>query len=176
MKKLFLVSLAILPLLAFAQNNLNDFISKYSGKSGFTSVNISPKMMHLVSSLDMSDADMQAIKDVTSMQVLVHEGDADKANDLYSEASKNIGNDYDELMAVKEDETDLKILAKPSDPGYVKDLLIVGRDGDDFVLVNINGKISMDDLSKLSDHISIKDLDHLKDLQKDHDDDDDDNN
>src|SRR5215471_2775294 len=101
MKKLIVIVIAVLPALAFSQSSLNDFISKYSGKSGFTSVNISPKMMSIASSMNFGDADLKALKDVTSMQVLVHENDRDRANELYAEAVKFIGSDYEELMSVK---------------------------------------------------------------------------
>jgi hypothetical protein len=67
-------------------------------------------------------------------------------------------------MAVKEEGTDLKILAKSAGHGIISDLLIMGKDEGEFIYVNVLGKIDLKKLKSLGQSIDIKGMEHLKDL------------
>src|SRR5215831_514099 len=170
MKRICLVVISLLPFTAFAQTtSQQSFFDKYEGKEGFTSVKISPKMFNLIASADINDEDLSAIKDITGVNVLAFENEdgnsAARAQQLYNEAKQVIGNDYDELMSVKDDGTDLKILAHPStEKGVINDLLIVGNDDGEFVYVDVRGKIDVKKISSLSKCTDIKGMDELKKL------------
>jgi Domain of unknown function (DUF4252) len=168
MKKMLFILIASLPALAFAQNSLQSFYDKYAGQEGFTTVKIAPKMFELVASAELDDEDLSIIKDITGMNVLVCENEDGKntarAAQLTEEVYAAIGEGYDELMSVKEDGTDLKILAKSAGNGIVSDLLIVGNDDGEFLFVSISGKLDLKKLKELDGKINIDGFDHLKDI------------
>ncbi|MBK9730545.1 MAG: DUF4252 domain-containing protein [Chitinophagaceae bacterium] len=168
MKKVFLLALAVLPLSLFAQNSLPGFFDKYAGHTGFTTVKISPKMFDLIASVDVEDADLSVVKDITGINVLVYEPEEGKTTDLtdklYTEAKATGFSGYEELLSVVEEGTDIRILAKSAGEGIVSDLLIVGKDDGEFIYVNIAGKMDIKKLSSLANDTDIKGLDHLKDI------------
>ena len=172
MKKIFLLALIIAPAFAFAQTvTLQTFFDKYAGREGFTTVKISPKMFDLIASADIDEEGMEVIKDITGVNVLTYEMEEGKSSEmadkLYAEAKSLINSGYEELMSVKEDDTDLRILAKSPGNGVINDLLIVGKDDGDFVYVSVTGKIDIKKISELSKCTDVKGLQHLKDLDED---------
>lgn len=168
MKKLIILAMALLPVSLFAQNSMQSFFDKYAGHSGFTTVKVSPKMFDLIASVDIDDADMSVVKDITGVNVLVYDPEDEKGTDLsdklYSEAKTLIGTGYEELLSVVEEGTDIRILAKSAGEGIVSDLLIVGKDDGEFIYVNVAGKMDLKKISSLAKDTDIKGLDHLKDL------------
>ena len=132
---------------------------------------IAPKMFELVVSADSNNEDMSILKDITGVNVLVCENEDGKntarAAQLTKEAFASIGGGYDELLSVKEDGTDLKILGKSAGKGIVSDLLIVGNDDGEFLFVNISGKLDLKKLKDLDGKINIDGFDHLKDIDTD---------
>ena len=123
-----------------------------------------------MASADMDDEVMKVVSDITGLNVLVYEPDENKpkegADKLYNEVKSLLNTGYEELMSVKEEGTDLKILAKSAGQGIVNDLLIVGKDDGQFVYVNVLGKIDIRKISSLSKCSDIKGLEHLKDLDE----------
>ena len=171
MKKMFFALIAFMPVSVFAQTSLQSFYDKYEGKEGFTSVKISPKMFNLIASADFEDEDMDFVKDLTGVTLLVLENEednaaiAEKSVQLSKEAQSLVGSGYDELMSVKEYGTDLKILGKSTEPGVINDLLIVGNDDGEFIYVDITGKIDLKRIGSLSNCTDVKGMEHLKELE-----------
>ena len=167
MKKLIIPIALFLPSILFAQSSLPSFFSKYEGKDGFTSVKVSPKAFQLVAAADVDDETMAALTDITGVNVLTFENEdgksPERAAQLTKEAYASIGNEYEELLAVKESCTDLKIMAKAADAGVITDLLIVGEDDGEFVFVDVTGKIDVKKLKSLSD-VDMKGMEKLKDI------------
>lgn len=164
MKKIALILLALFPATLFAQNSLQSFFDKYSSKDGFTTVKISPKAIQLFASAQTDDETMKVLADITGLNVLVFENEdhqsPERAHQLVKEAYAAIGDGYEELMSVKDAGTDLKILAKPAEDGFIRDLVIVGEDDGEFVFVNVTGKIDVKKLGCLS-HIDCKGMEQL---------------
>lgn len=171
MKKVLFLAIALLPLSLFAQQSVQSFFDKYAGRTGFTTVKISPKMFDLIASIDVEDADMSVVKDITGVNVLVYESeegkDSDMADKLYAEAKTLVNAGYEELLSVVEEGTDIRILAKSAGGGIVTDLLIVGKDDGEFIYVNVSGTMDIKKLSSMAKDTDIKGLDHLKDLDQD---------
>ncbi len=170
MRNVLFLTLGLLPATLFAQNSLQSFFEKYAGHDDFTTVKISPSMFGLIASADIEDEDLAMIKDITGVNILVYEGKEGKSDlteNLYGEARLLINSGYEELMAVKEDATDIKILAKSAGQGIVSDLLIMGKDRGEFIYVNVLGKIDLKKLRSLSKSIDIKGLEHLNDIDDD---------
>lgn len=171
MKKLFLVMAIAAPISLFAQNTIQGFFDKYAGRTGFTTVKISPKMFDLIASIEVDDADMSAVRDITGVHVLVYEpqegATGDLTDKLYAEAKTLVTAGYEELMSVVESGTDIRILARSASEGIVNDLLVVGKDEGEFIYVNIAGKMDLKKISSMAGDSDIKGLDHLKDLDED---------
>lgn len=169
MKKILLFIIAVSPVIAFAQNSLQAFFDKYAGHEGFTTVKVSPKMFELVASAELNDEDLSAIKDITGVNILVCENEegknAARAKQLTAEAFSLLGNSYDELLSVKEEGTDLKILARPAGDGIITDLLIIGNDDGEFIFVNITGKLDLKKLKNLDGKFDIDGMERLKDIE-----------
>ncbi len=160
-----------MPATLFAQNSNTAFYSKYAGHDGFTTVNISPKTFELIASVDMDDEDLSVIKDITGVSILVCEEEngctAAKAAQLTKEAYASIGLGNEELLTVKENGTDLKILARSVGNGIINDLLIVGNDDGAFIYVSVTGKMDLKKLKELAGKVDIEGFDHLKDIDTD---------
>jgi hypothetical protein len=127
MKNVLLLALSLFPATIFAQSSVQSFFDKYAGKDGFTTVKISPSLFGLIASADIEDENLTMIKDITGVNVLIYDGKGGKSDNLldnlYGEARSLINSGYEELMAVKEEGTDLKILAKSAGHGIISDLL-----------------------------------------------------
>ena len=171
--KLLLLLVAFLPAMASAQSDLQAFYDKYAGHTGFTTVKIAPKMFELIASADLQDEDLAVIKEITGVNILVCENEdgnsknAALAAELTKEAYAAIGTTYDELLSVKENGTDLKILATSAGNGIITDLLIVGNDDGEFIFVNVTGKLDLKKLKNLDGKFDIDGFDHLKDIDID---------
>ncbi|MBA2422472.1 MAG: DUF4252 domain-containing protein [Chitinophagales bacterium] len=168
MKNVLLLALSLFPATIFAQSSVQSFFDKYAGKDGFTTVKISPSLFGLIASADIEDENLTMIKDITGVNVLIYDGKGGKSDNLldnlYGEARSLINSGYEELMAVKEEGTDLKILAKSAGHGIISDLLIMGKDEGEFIYVNVLGKIDLKKIKSLGQSIDIKGMEHLKDL------------
>ncbi|MEO6168212.1 MAG: DUF4252 domain-containing protein [Chitinophagales bacterium] len=173
MKKVFFLAIALLPLSLFAQNSVQSFFDKYAGHTGFTTVKISPKMFDLIASIDVEDADLSVMKDITGVNVLIYEPEEGKTSDLtdklYAEAKTLINSGYEELLSVIEEGSDIRILAKSAGQGIVSDLLIVGKDDGEFIYVNVAGKMDIKKISSMANDTDIKGLEYLKDLDQEND-------
>lgn len=151
------------------QSEINAFFDKYGSNSDFTQVNISPKMFEMFAQMDV-DADMDAetlemIKSLKGLKILTTEVNPMQ---YYKEfTSKVETSSYEELMTVRDGNSDVKFLVKDSDSGNIVNelLLLVGGD-DSFVLMSFNGKIALDKIGKLAKSINISGTEHLEKLNK----------
>ena len=74
---------------------------------------------------------------------------------------------YEELMTVKDGDSNVSFLIKDSDGGnIVNELLLLVGGQEDFVLMSFSGKIPLDKVSKLAKSINIDGAEHLDKLNK----------
>ena len=174
MKKNVLIALALtVSGTLFAQNKqVDQFFSKYEGKPGYTSVMVSEKLFELVASAaPESEAEIKdMVGDLQGIRVLVYEQEdaATRSAELYKEASSAISFDsYEELLTVFDEGEKVRLMVKqdPANKEIINELLILVS-GDEFVLVDIFGKIDLNKISKLADNLDIEGLDELKQLDK----------
>ncbi len=168
MKKVItLLLIAVLPLLAMAQNSAIDKVfKKYGDRDGFTVVTISKGLLKMVANADDDRDSHDFLSRIHEIKILATE-DNNKIN-LYDEVLSDLNKkDYEELMTAKSKGEDVLMLAK-KDGDIVEELIILVGGNDDNALVYISGKMTMKDLSKLSSSTNIKGagLEHLKDLEK----------
>ncbi|MFV0592824.1 MAG: DUF4252 domain-containing protein [Draconibacterium sp.] len=160
MKKLVLLLAIILPLAVFAQKDpVDKLFSKYANQKGFTTVNISGKLLGFAAQIDTGD---ETTKDLLSglngIRVLsVEDDELNKKIDFYKELEADgffKNNNFEVLMEVTEDDEVVRFLARDAGNGKISDLLLVVG-GDDNALISISGIIDPQNIGKITKAMNI---------------------
>jgi hypothetical protein len=172
---LIFIALFSIPIIIKAQNGPVDALfDKYSGKDGFTTVYITKYMFDMFRSKNVEDKDAEDINRVlgklNSIKILAVEDSTvlGKGVNFYNEIMKELPRDkYNELMVVKDKESNVVFLAR-EDKGVIVELLLIagGKDAGDNVLISIQGQINLDDISKISKTLNIEGMEPLEELDK----------
>lgn len=171
MKKLFLglLLLAITSLGANAQlSKINQLFDKYQDVEGITSIKIGKPMFRMLNNLKLDDEDMDKIKPllsaINSIQILIFQDEKDKKdstgatiknkidqtfikNEMFN-AVKNLH--YDELMSVNTKGQKIKFLSNNANADILNNLVLSINSDTQNILMLLDGKISMNDISKLA--------------------------
>ena len=176
MKRIIVLLIALMPLLVVAQSAMDEIFEKYSGKDGFTTVNIGPDMFKLLANANVQingtdDADLKeaqdAMKNLQSLRILTCESaDKDLCMRFRKEVFRSVPDDYLEMMTVKDDQSDVKFLARQDKDGTITELLMVVIDSEDVVLMSFTGKIDMQTISKIGSTMQIDGMDNLYDYHE----------
>jgi uncharacterized protein DUF4252 len=171
MKKIIISAILILGgLAANAQDDaISKFFAKYENDDSFTQVTVTSRMFGLFANLDTDDAEDQevidAISNVKGLKILAKE-DASNGKALYNEAFKLIeGKGYEELMTVKEKDSDMKFLIL-EEGGIIAELLMIMGSNDDFIILSLIGDIDLKQISRLSHSMDIDGFEKLENLDK----------
>ena len=166
MKKiLFIFILMFSTLNIFGQSDkLNQLFDQYQDTEGVTSIKIAKPMFRLLGNLNIEDEDLKKIKPlinkVNALKILVVEkpnpSDKDsiiayqnfqKVQTSMLSALKNLH--YEELMTVNSKDNKIKFLAANTTSDILDNLLLTINGEDSNVLMMLDGKISMNDVSNL---------------------------
>lgn len=170
MKKIFIVLLVAVASLAMpnqvqAQNDaIAKYFDKYMNDENFTVVYISSKMFEMFAKIDpdVDEEVKEVIRDLKGLRILVREEGGLK---YYKEAISKIDfNEYEELMTVRDDGTNVKFVVK-EEGDLIKELLLIVGGEDEFVLMSFTGKIDLAKISRLANDMEI-DIDGLEHLEK----------
>lgn len=172
--KIIVITAMIIPATMFSQNDFNKLYDKYAGQEGFTSINISPEMFRFLSSIDMSDSSndsketQNVMQQLEGLKMLVYNKEEGKnAIDFYKEVQRNLPiDDYTELMAVKDSDSDIKFLIKKAGKGKISELLMIVLDDEEVLVMSMTGNIDMNTISDISKSLDIEELDELDKLDK----------
>jgi len=174
-KLLFIICFIGVSAMGFAQNKSIDRVfDKYAGKDGFTTVYISKYMFSMFSNLEgVEDEDIKEVQDVfgklTGIKILAVDDPSvlGEGVNFYDEIMKDLPKDrYEELMVVKDSESDVVFLAREEGGVIVELLLVVGGEGDSNALIAITGEIDLNTIAKLSETMDIDGMDELENLEK----------
>ena len=174
-KLLFIVCFVGISAAGMAQNKSIDRVfDKYAGQEGFTTVYISKYMFSMFANMEgIEDDDLKEVQDVfgklTGIKILaVDDKDAlGEGVNFYDEIMKDLPrNEYEELMVVKDSDSDVVFLAREEDGVIVELLLIVGGKGDDNALIAITGEINLSTIAKLSETMNIDGMEELENLEE----------
>ena len=157
---------------ALAQNDaISRFFDKYAEDESFTQVTVTAKMFSLFADLDLEnekDKELaEAVSQVKGLRVLSKDDiSREEARALYKEAlSKVPVKEYEELMSVRDSETNMKFLIKEKD-GIVNELFMVMHGKDEFVLLSLVGEIDLKQISRLSKTIQVHGFEHLDKVEE----------
>ncbi len=172
MKKAVSITLFVVSSLSgFAQNDaITTFFNKYAQDDSFTRVNITSRMFSLFASFDSNDPDNQELTETVSrikgLKILAKD-DIDNGMELYHEAIARVKtNEYEELMTVHDNESDMMFLIKEKD-GIINELFMISGSHDSFLLLSLVGDIDLNQISKLSHSMDISGFDKLENIDKD---------
>ena len=154
---------------AFTQSSVQSFFDKYQDNESFTQINISQKMFQLISNMeveaDEKDEILELIQALKGLKILTTTTDPQK---YYKEFNASFDKSvYEELMTVKENNSDITFLVRDSDGGnIVSELLLLVGGEEDFVLMSFEGKIPLNKIGKLASGLNISGTEHLEKPKK----------
>jgi hypothetical protein len=160
MKKLFLILAFVMPMAVLAQKTpVDKLFEKYANQKGFTTVNISGKLLGFASQIETGDkATSNMLSSLSGIRVLTVEDDElNKTINFYAELEKDgffKNNGYEVLMEVTEPDEVVRFLAKDAGNGKIADLLLIVG-GDDNALISISGIINPEDIGKITGAMNI---------------------
>ncbi|HKJ79710.1 MAG TPA: DUF4252 domain-containing protein [Prolixibacteraceae bacterium] len=155
MKKLILILAVVLPLAVLAQKTpVDKLFEKYANQKGFTTVNISGKMLGFASQMDTGNKETsEMLSQLKGIRILsVEDDELNKSLDFFAELNKDgflDNNDFEVLMEVTEDDEVVRFLARDGGNGKFSDLLLVVG-GDDNTLISISGLIDPANIAKIT--------------------------
>ncbi len=160
MKKLLVILALVLPMAVLAQKTpVDKLFEKYANQKGFTTVNISGRLLGLAAQLDNEGDDVtNMLSSLTGIRVLtVDDDELNKKLDFYKELEQENffkNNNFEVLMEVTEDDEVVRFLAKDAGNGKLSDLLLVVG-GDDNALISISGIINPEDIGKITKAVNV---------------------
>ncbi len=161
MKKLVIILAILLPMAVFAQKDpVDKLFEKYANQKGFTTVNISGKLLGFAAGIETGDkATQDMLSSLNGIRVLsVEDDELNRSIDFYKELEADgffKNNDFEVLMEVTEDDEVVRFLAKDAGNGKLSDLLLVVG-GDDNALISIRGMIDPQQIGKITKALDIE--------------------
>ncbi len=155
---------------AFAQDAISKFFSKYQTDESFSSVTVSSKMFGLFTNMEADTPEdkeiLEAISKLKGLKILAKE-DARSARSLYKEAFTLIPiKEYEELMAVRTDDKDMKFFIKENS-GKISELLMVVGGNEQFMVMSLFGEIDLKQIARIGRKMDVKGLEHLEKMDHD---------
>jgi hypothetical protein len=150
----------VLPMAVLAQKSpVDKLFEKYANQKGFTTVNISGKLLGFASQIETGDqATTDILSELKGIRILTVEDDElNKKLDFYVELENDgffRNNQFEVLMEVTEDDEVVRFLAKDAGNGKISDLILVVG-GDDNALISITGLIDPKNIGKITKTLDI---------------------
>ncbi|SHE40060.1 protein of unknown function [Mariniphaga anaerophila] len=160
MKRLFLLFAIVLPMAVLAQKSpVDKLFEKYANKEGFTTVNISGKLLGFASKLETGDDETSdMLSQLSGVRVLTADNEELTGKlDFYEELRKDgffDNNDYEVLMEITEANEIVRFLGKDGGNGKFSDLILVIGGGDN-TLISIQGVIDPENIGKITKSLDI---------------------
>jgi hypothetical protein len=156
------VVLTALVLTLSGQGSVDAIFDSYKGKSGYTTVNINGSLLKLAAMLDREDQELAFLSSSISRIRILAPDDNTRQHDegFYGRIMKELDlSSYEEFMDINSSGDQAKILVKADGGVFVELLMIVG--GDDNAMIQIKGRMSSDDIKKLTSDIHFVGSDHV---------------
>jgi hypothetical protein len=161
MKRLLMIVVMLIPLLGIAQDNspIDKLFNKYANKDGFTTVNISGRLLSLANKLaDSKDDEIEMLNKISGIRVLSAEDSIVNKNlNFYKELESDgffKNNKYEVLMEVTDKDEVVRFYGRFGSNGKLSELLLVVG-GSSNTLISIRGVINPEDISKLTGSLNM---------------------
>lgn len=149
MKKIIATLALIIACQATFAQNIDTLFSQFKDKEGADYMNIPTLMLKFMRTFTKSNNDKsyRFIKGIKSIKVLDMEDCTSKVKADFLQEAKNLSlNGYETLVQTKEDEEEVKLLAK-MDNEAINELIILITGKDDCGLTLMKGKIKKEDIN-----------------------------
>ncbi len=161
MKKLLMTLVLLIPLWVMAQDNspIDKLFNKYANREGFTTVNISGKLLSFASKFDESKSKETAmLEKLSGIRILsVEDKELNKGLNFYKELEADgffKNHNYEVLMEVTEKDEVVRFYGRSGEKGKLSELLMVVG-GNDNTLISIRGVIDPDDIGKITGSLDL---------------------
>ena len=161
MKRLLITLVMLIPLLGMAQDNspIDKLFKKYANKDGFSTVNISGKLLSSFSKMNDSNSNEAALwEKITGIRILsVEDKGLNKDLNFFKELESDgffKNNNYESLMEVTEKNQVVRFYGRGGEKGKLSELLLVVG-GEDNTLISIRGVISPEDIGKITGSLKM---------------------
>jgi hypothetical protein len=161
MKKILMTLVLLIPLWVMAQDNspIDKLFNKYANREGFTTVNISGKLLSFASKFDESKSKETAmLEKLSGIRILsVEDKELNKGLNFYKELEADgffKNHNYEVLMEVTEKDEIVRFYGRSGEKGKLSELLMVVG-GNDNTLISIRGVIDPDDISKITGSLDL---------------------
>jgi len=161
MKRILITLVLLIPLMVMAQDGspIDKLFNKYANKEGFTTVNISGKLLSFASKFDDSKSDEASmLEKISGIRILsVENKELNKGLNFYKELEADgffKNNSYEVLMEVTDKDEVVRFYGRSGEKGKLSELLLVVG-GNDNTLISIRGVINPDDIAKLTGSLDL---------------------
>ncbi len=169
---IILFSLLLVGKIGFGQSQaIMEFHDKYKDNGKYLAVRIDGGILNMLSGIKTNDEEAQEMLNAMSKIDAINVHSIDRDEDEFAESDiekfkKNVQKDkYDELMIVRDGDTDVDFLIKEK-KGKISDLLLVVDEPDEFIIVNISGEIDLKTIAKIVDNLDLKGSHHMEKLEE----------
>lgn len=161
MKRFVWTLILLIPLWAMAQDSspIDKLFNKYANKEGFSTVNISGKLLSFAAKFDESKSSEAAmLEKLSGIRILaVEDKELNKGLNFYKELEADgffKNNNYEALMEITEKDEVVRFYGRTGGKGKLSELLLVVG-GNDNTLISIRGVIDMDDIGKITNSLDL---------------------
>lgn len=151
-----------------AQSLISTTFSDYESNEDYSRVSISKKMFSIMANLNPEDEDekelINTVSNLDGLKIIVADSTANP-DKMYKETLNRMPKRFEELLTVNEKSEKIVFMIDEKD-GMVSELIMVLRGEDQFVLLDLFGKIDLKQISNLSRKMNIEHLDQLEKLDE----------
>ncbi|WP_341836218.1 DUF4252 domain-containing protein [Chitinophaga pollutisoli] len=150
--------------LALAQTTIDKFFQKYQNDQSFTVINITPKMFSMFSKVSADDPDAKKVLSLASklkgLRILIKE-DTKDGQRLYREAAQFLTSGMEELMSLRDKDTDLKFMVRENTKGNIAELVMLVGSTNEFLALLLMGDFSIEEISEIAGNMNIDGFENL---------------
>jgi len=150
MKKVIFFMMMVLTCQLAGAQQVGDLYGKYKAARGSESVSISPFTIRLASLFADNDEDRHVLNAISSVRILSLESCSEgvKAN-FHNDITTLQFSGYESLVDIDGSEGNMRIMMRMKD-NIARELLILCGDPADCALIQIKGKMTMEDIAKIT--------------------------
>lgn len=156
-KQIFtLIGLTLMALTTSAQTDvISTYFSEYEGREDVTTIMLSGKAFELVGQIDVDESELQEYKEmasqITGLRVIVDDNDQ-AAVQTAKAAQKRLPSNFEELITVKEKDTEFKLLIDEQD-GVVHELIGIAGSENTFAIMSLIGNMKLSDVGQMTQQL-----------------------
>jgi hypothetical protein len=161
MKRIVMFIALLVPLALAAQKSpVDKLFEKYANQKGFTTVNISGKLLGFAGKLDTGDPETsKMLNNLTGIRILSVDDEEVTGKVNFFEEMEGDGffknNGYESLMDVTESDQVVRFYAREASGGKFSELLLVVGGKDDNTLISIRGLIDPENIGKITGALDV---------------------